>query len=89
VLAAAVAAAVLGLIALRGLTFDADVLHLLPKRGRAVPAFEQFLQRFGSIEHLYVVFEAPAGHTVDDYQEQIEAFAGKLKALPANASICS
>ena len=81
-LAAAVAAAVLGLIALRGLTFDADVLHLLPKRGRAVPAFEQFLQRFGSIEHLYVVFEAPAGHTVDDYQEQIEAFAGKLKALP-------
>ncbi len=82
VLAAAVAAAVLGLIALRGLTFDADVLHLLPKQGRAVPAFEQFLQQFGSLDHLYVVFEAPAGHSVDDYQEQIDAFVARLKALP-------
>jgi predicted exporter len=82
VLAAAVAAAVLGLIALRGLTFDADVLHLLPKQGRAVPAFEQFLQQFGSLDHLYVVFEAPAGHAIDDYQEQIEAFVARLKALP-------
>ena len=81
-LAAAVAAAVLGLIALRGLTFDADVLHLLPKQGRAVPAFEQFLQQFGSLDHLYVVFEAPAGHAVDDYQDQIEAFVARLKALP-------
>lgn len=82
VLAAAVAAAVLGLIALRGLTFDADVLHLLPKQGRAVPAFEQFLQEFGSLDHLYVVFEAPTGHTVDDYQEQIDGFVARLKALP-------
>jgi len=82
VLAAAVAAAVLGLIALRGLTFDADVLHLLPKQGRAVPAFEQFLQQFGSLDHLYVVFEAPAGRSVDDYQEQIDAFVARLKALP-------
>lgn len=82
VLAAAVAAAVLGLIALRGLTFDADVLHLLPKQGRAVPAFEQFLQRFGSLDHLYVVFEAPAGRSIDEYQDQIDAFVARLKALP-------
>jgi predicted RND superfamily exporter protein len=82
VLTAAVAAAALSLIALRGLTFDADVLHLLPKQGRAVPAFEQFLQQFGSFEHLYVVFEAPEGHTVDDYQDEIGAFVARLKALP-------
>ena len=57
-------------------------LHLLPKQGRAVPAFEQFLQKFGSFEYLYVVFDAPEGHAVDDYQEQIDAFVARLKALP-------
>ena len=82
ILAAAVAVAAISLIALRGLTFDADVLHLLPKQGRAVPAFEQFLKEFGSFEHLYVVFEAPEGHAVGDYQAQIDAFVARLKALP-------
>lgn len=82
VLTAAVVAGLLSLIAVRGLTFDADVLHLLPKHGRAVPAFEQFLQRFGSLDHLYVVFEAPAGHTIDEYEERVAAFVERLARLP-------
>ncbi len=49
VLTVSTIAAVIGLIAVRGLTFDADVLHLLPRTGRAVPAFEAFLQRFPNV----------------------------------------
>jgi predicted RND superfamily exporter protein len=66
----------------QSISFDADVLHLLPRHGRAVPAFQEFLQRFGSLDYLYVVFEAPADHTVDEYEDEIAAFVDKLKALP-------
>jgi uncharacterized protein len=82
VLTVACAAALVSLIAIRGLTFDADVLHLLPRHGRAVPAFELFLERFGSLDYLYVVFDAPAGHTIDEYREHIDAFVERLKQLP-------
>ena len=55
---------VLGLSAAgaRRVSFDADVLSLLPRDGRVIPAFRQYLSSFGSVDHLYVVFTAPATH---------------------------
>lgn len=82
VLAAALVLTALGLVAVRSLTFDSDVLHLLPKSGRAVPAFDEFLQRFGSLDYLYVVFEAPPDHTIEEYDARIDAFARQLETLP-------
>ncbi len=72
----------IALVQVRSIRFDADVLHLLPKSGRAVPAFEQFLQQFGSLDYLYVVFNAPADHTIDEYTDEIDAFVARLSALP-------
>ncbi len=69
-------------VVVRSISFDADVLHLLPRHGRTIPGFEEFLRRFGSLDYLYVVFDAPADHTVDEYDEEIAAFVEKLKALP-------
>jgi len=45
----------------RGVTFDSDILRLLPKDAPAVQSFKRFLQTFGSLDHLYIVFESPDG----------------------------
>lgn len=66
----------------RRLSFDTDVLSLLPRDGRVIVAFRTFVARFGSLDQLYVVFTAPPGHTVSDYSEDILAWAEALRAAP-------
>jgi predicted RND superfamily exporter protein len=48
---------VLGLSAAdaRCVSFDADVLSLLFRDGRVIPAFRQYRSRFASVDHLYVL----------------------------------
>jgi predicted exporter len=58
------------------------VLRLLPAQGRAIPAFRTFLERFGSLDDLYVVFSAPDGYTVGDYEDDIAAWVTMLAAVP-------
>ena len=82
VLVASLVITVAASLALRRLTFDADVLHLLPRGGVAVPAFRTFLERFGSFDYLFIVFEAPSGHTIDDYEETVDAFVARLRQSP-------
>ena len=64
---------------LRRLSFDADVLSLLPQHGRVVPAFREFLARFGTLDQLYVVCTAPEGHDIDEYREEIDAWVEQLR----------
>ena len=82
VLVAAVALLAVSILGMRGLTFDTDVLRLLPQDGRYIPPFRTFLERFGSLDHLYVVFTAPEGQSVRDYDEQIAAWVRALRAAP-------
>jgi len=79
--------AVLGglLIALDGarhLSFDADVLSLLPQNSRVIQSFRDFLARFGSLDQLYVVFSAPEGHAISEYDEEIGGWVDRLRAAP-------
>ena len=74
-----VAASIVGM---RRLTFDTDVLSLLPRDGRVIPAFRTFLARFGSLDQLYIVFTAPAGQSIADYDDQIDAFVAALREAP-------
>ncbi len=67
---------------LRRLSFDADVLSLLPRDGEATPAFRTFLQRFGSLDQLFVVFTAPEGRAVADYADDVERWIADLRAVP-------
>ncbi|MPZ17258.1 MAG: MMPL family transporter [Luteitalea sp.] len=62
--------------------FDANVLHLLPREGAAVPAFETYLERFGSLDQLYIVFTAPPDHTIDEYDSVIDRFVARLGKAP-------
>ena len=64
------------------LSFDTDVLSLLPRDGRVIPAFRKFLARFGSLDQLYVVFSAPEGQSIADYGDQIDAWVAALRAAP-------
>jgi uncharacterized protein len=73
---------VASLAGIRRLTFDTDVLSLLPRDGRAIPAFRTFLASFGSLDQLYIVFSAPAGQSIADYDDQIEAWIDALRRAP-------
>jgi predicted RND superfamily exporter protein len=72
---------------MRGLSFDTDVLSLLPREGRVVPAFRSFVASFGSVADLYVVLTAPAGHEISEYEDDVDAWAGRLKEVPEIARV--
>jgi len=82
-----VAAAVLGAVVVSAagawrLTFDADVLSLLPHDSPVIQSFRTFLARFGSLDQLYVVFTAPEGHTMSEYGERVDAWVDGLRSAP-------
>jgi predicted exporter len=79
---AAVAVVTLSAFGATRLTFDTDVSSLLPRTGRVIPAFRTFIEHFGSLDELYVVFTAPAGHAISDYGDDIEAWVQRLRATP-------
>lgn len=86
----AAATAVIVLVALGGLMrleFDTDVLSLLPRDGRAIPAFRRFLATFGTLDQLYIVFTAPPGESIDDYDEEIGAWVEQLRRTPEIAAV--
>ena len=70
------------LVGIQRLRFDTDVLSLLPRDGRAIPAFRSFLASFGSLDQLYIVFSAPAGQSIGDYDQQIDAWIDALRKAP-------
>jgi predicted exporter len=64
------------------LSFDPDVLSLLPRDGRVIPAFRDYLARVGSLDELYVVFTTSEDYVIDDYRDQIDAWVEALRAAP-------
>jgi uncharacterized protein len=87
VLGAAAVLAVVSALSLPRLHFDANVLHLLPRQGVAVPAFRDYLARFGSLDYLYVVVDAEEGVPVDEYAETVDALVAALRAAPEIAQV--
>src|SRR5688572_13278380 len=63
------------------LRLDTDILDLVPRGDRAVDAFKLALQEFGGADYVAVMFEAPPGHTADEYTDLADAFAEKVAAL--------
>ena len=87
VLAAAAVLAIASAASLHRLQFDANVLHLLPRDGVAVPAFRDYLERFGSVDYLYVIVDAPEGTELGDYDETVEALTTALRQAPEIAHV--
>src|SRR5437867_1970752 len=82
--ASAVVVAVSVILASR-ITFDANILRLLPQHGTAVQRFQVFLSEFGSLDYLYILFEAP--ERIDDHTELVDAYADELRKLPEIVSV--
>ena len=67
---------------LRRLTLDADVIHLLPAKGRAITPFRTYLEQFGTLDQLFVVFTAPEGRAISDDAPAIDRWIAQLRAAP-------
>ena len=82
VVAAVICVLVLSVVGLQRLSFDADVLSLLPRDSRVIQSFRDYLARFGSLEGLYVVFTSPHGHPISEYDDEINTWVERLRAAP-------
>jgi predicted RND superfamily exporter protein len=80
VFAIAAAAAILGAVLVSRVRFDADVLRLLPQRSAPVRDFEAFLREFGSLDHLYLVFDADDG--IGGHADLVDAYVDRLRRAP-------
>jgi predicted exporter/lauroyl/myristoyl acyltransferase len=87
VISGALVLILLSSLGLTRLAFDADVLSLLPRHGEATGAFRTFLQRFGSLDQLFVVFTAPEGHAIGDYSDDVDRWIVELRAVPEIQSV--
>ena len=87
VVAAVLVALGLSAVGARRVSFDADVLSLLPHDGRVIPAFRRYLASFGSVDQLYVVFTAPPDHAVAEYAEAIDDWVDRLRQSPEIAQV--
>jgi predicted RND superfamily exporter protein len=87
VVAALVCTLAVAVFGARRLTFDPDVLSLLPRDGRAIPAFRDYVAQVGSMDALYVVLTAPEDYGIADYQEQVDRWLEALRDAPEIARV--
>jgi predicted RND superfamily exporter protein len=85
VVASAIVATGVGIVLVSRLSFDADVLRLLPQDAPAVRSFRTFLADFGSLDHLYVVFESPDG--IGEHADLVHAYIAALRQAPEIESV--
>jgi uncharacterized protein len=81
----AIAAGLSGIFLVSRVTFDANVLRLLPQRSPSVRDFQIFLQSFGSLDHLYVVFDTAGA--IGDHGELVDLYVEALRQSPEIESV--
>jgi predicted exporter len=81
----AVVLAAAGVLLVSRVAFDADVLKLLPRRSPPLRDLRVFLQEFGSLDHLYVVFDTT--DPVADHSDFVNAYVTALRAAPEIESV--
>src|SRR5229473_5083692 len=81
----AVVAALGGIILVSRVSFDANILRLLPQDVPSVRDFEIFLQDFGSLDHLYIVFES--ADPISEHTDLVDAYVAKLRLAPEIESV--
>lgn len=87
VLTAVVALLCLSVVGARRVSFDGDVLSLLPSDGRIIPAFREYLRHFGTADQLYVVFSAPVDRSATEYADEIDEWVARLREAPEIAQV--
>lgn len=81
----AVAALVLGILAIAAasrLSFDPDLLNLIPQKNKQVNEFRNTLRDLGTIDYHIIVVQIPAGRDPHDYDSVITAIAEGYRKNP-------
>ncbi len=82
IIAASVVVAVIAVAAGSRLSFDPDLLNLIPQKNRQVNEFRKVLRDMGTIDYHIVVVEIPPGRDVHDYDSLIDAVADGYRKDP-------
>jgi uncharacterized protein len=80
-----IAALVLAVLAVAGatrLSFDPDLLNLIPQQNKQVNEFRKVLKDLGTIDYHIVVIDIPKGRDVHDYDSLIDAIAEGYRKNP-------
>ncbi len=76
-------------VAISRLSFDTDVLNLLPRRDPAIHSYIDMLQDFGTNTYLMVVVRLPASAVPEPYESLADDLAARLARLPEIKSVQS
>ena len=76
-----------GTAALTRVPFESDILKLIPQGGPAVEAFQTYVDHFDSLDFVYVLFDAPPGHRISEYEDVVEAYIAELRTVPQIAYV--
>lgn len=79
----AIVAAVLAALAVAAasrLTFDPDLLNLIPQNNKQVNDFRRVLRDMGTIDNHIVIVHIPRGRDVHDYDSLVESIANGFKS---------
>ena len=64
-------------------SYETDILELLPREAPAIRSFQTYVERFGGLDELYIVFEAPSGRSVTEYKSLVDVYVERLRAAGA------
>ena len=87
VLLVAAAAMAVGVVLVARLSFDANILRLLPRNAPAARSFALYLQQFGTVDHVYLLFEVAEGQDIADREAFIDGYVERLRTSPEIASV--
>ena len=82
ILVLALVLAVASGVMLTQVPFESNILKLIPQGGPAVQAFQTYVDHFDSLDYVYVLFDAPPGHTIAEYEDVVEAYVTELRDVP-------
>jgi predicted RND superfamily exporter protein len=82
ILIAALVLAVLAVLGATRLSFDPDLLNLIPQQNKQVNEFRKVLKDLGTIDYHIVVVDIPKGRDVHDYDSLIDAIAEGYRKNP-------
>src|SRR5216684_1565444 len=82
ILIAALVLAVLAVLGATRVSFDPDLLNLIPQQNRQVNEFRKVLKDLGTIDYHIVVMDMPKGHDVHEYDTLIDAIAEGYRKNP-------
>src|SRR5207253_8322515 len=82
IILAAILVAIGAVIAGSRLTFDPDLLNLIPQNNKQVNDFRKVLRDMGTIDYHIVIVNLPPGRDVHDYESLIESIADGYRKNP-------